>query len=48
MVIISFFVVLDEILIWHVSFIDGLVVVVRSFILYLLVLLDLRVTDWVL
>ena len=35
----------DEILIWHVYILDGLVVVVHSFILKMIVLIDLRVND---
>ena len=45
--IISFLVVIDEIIIRNVSFLDGLVVVVHSFILKTIVLLDLQVPDWV-
>ena len=40
-VIISVLVVVDETLIQHVSFIDGLVLVVRSVFLNMIVLLDL-------
>ena len=41
----SVLVVVDEILIQHVLFLGGLVVVMRSFLLNLIVLLDLRLPD---
>ena len=44
--IISVLVVVDDILICNVSFLDDLVVAVNSFLLKLIVLLDLRVSDW--
>ena len=45
--IISVFAVFYERLIQHVSFIDVFVVVVHSFILNIIVLLDLLILDWV-
>ena len=42
----SVFAVVDEILIQHVLFLDGLAVVVHSFILNIIFLLDLLVLDW--
>ena len=45
--IIGVLLVFDKILIWYVSFPDGVVVVVLSFILKLIFLIDLQVLDWV-
>ena len=43
---ISVLVVIDEIIIWYVSFLYGLVVVLHSFLLKIIVLIDLRLPDF--
>ena len=45
--IISVLVVVDDILIWHALFLDVFVVVVCSFLSYMIFMIDLQVPYWV-